>query len=96
MLLGKVTGTVVASAKDERLRDFKLLGVENIAPDGKPAAGYAVAIDAGGAGTGEVILYVTGSSARQTAATDKRPTDATIIAIVDTVDVGGKPTFWTT
>ncbi len=93
MLLGKVTGTVVASAKDERLKDFKLLVVENITPDGKQAPGYAVAIDAVGAGTGEVVLYVTGSSARQTTATDKRPTDATIVAIVDTVEVAGKTTF---
>jgi microcompartment protein CcmK/EutM len=93
MLLGRVTGTVVASAKDEKLKDFKLLVVENIAPDGKPAPGYVIAVDAVGAGTGEVVLYVTGSSARQTVATDKRPTDATIIAIVDTVDVGNKTTF---
>ena len=66
--------------------------MENIGPDAKPS-GYVVAVDAVGAGTGEVVLYVTGSSARQTAVTDKRPTDATIIAIVDVVDVGGKVTF---
>jgi microcompartment protein CcmK/EutM len=88
-----VTGTVVASAKEARLKDFKLLVVENIGPDAKPCGGYVVAVDAVGAGTGEVVLYVTGSSARQTATTDKRPTDATIIAIVDTVEVGGKVTF---
>lgn len=93
MLLGMVTGTVVASAKAEKLRDMKLLVVENIGPDAKPSGGYVVAVDAVGAGTGEVVLYVTGSSARQTAVTDKRPTDATIIAIVDVIDVGGKVTF---
>jgi microcompartment protein CcmK/EutM len=93
MLLGKVTGTVVASAKSEKLESFKLLVVENISPDGKPASGYCVAVDAVGAGVGEVVLYVTGSSARQTTVTDKRPTDATIIAIVDMVDIGGKVTF---
>ena len=93
MLLGKVTGTVVASAKDEKLRDFKLLVVENLAPDGKKGSGYAVAVDTVGAGFGEVVLYVTGSSARQTARTDKRPTDATIIGIVDTVEVNGTVTY---
>jgi len=93
MLLGRVTGTVVASAKDERLENFKLLVVENISPDGNPTSGYAVAVDAVGAGPGEVVLYVTGSSARQTTVTDKRPTDATIIAIVDAVDIGGKTVF---
>jgi microcompartment protein CcmK/EutM len=93
VLLGKVTGTVVASAKDEGLRDFKLLVVENISPDGKKSSGYAVAVDAVGAGVGEVVLYATGSSARQTVMTDKRPTDATIMAIVDTVEVNGAVTF---
>jgi len=93
VLLGKVTGTVVASAKDERLRDFKLLIVENVSPDGKAASGYTVAVDAVGAGTGEIVLYATGSSARQTTVTDKRPTDATIVAIVDTVEVAGKVTY---
>ena len=93
MLLGKVTGTVVASAKDERLKDLTLLVVENLSPDGKKGSGYVVAVDAVGAGFGEVVLYATGSSARQTVLTDKRPTDATIIAIVDTVEVGGSVTY---
>ena len=93
MLLGKVTGTVVASAKDEKLLNFKFLVVENLSPDGKPGSGYIVAVDAVGAGPGEVVLYSTGSSARQTVMTDKRPADAAIIAIVDTVEVAGKVTY---
>ena len=43
-----------------------------------------------GAGTGEYILYATGSSARQTRMTDKRPCDAVIMAIVDNWEVGGE------
>ncbi|MCD6405701.1 MAG: EutN/CcmL family microcompartment protein [Planctomycetes bacterium] len=93
MLLGKVTGTVVASAKDERLKHFKMLVVETLKPNGKPASGYVVAVDAVGAGAGEVVLYVTGSSARQTVLTDKRPTDAAIVAIVDTVEVNDRVTY---
>ena len=93
MLLGKVTGTVVASAKDERLENFKFLLVENLTPEGKAGSGYVVAVDAVGAGKGEVVLYARGSSARQTVMTDKRPTDAAIIAIVDTVEVEGRVTY---
>jgi len=93
VLLGKVTGTVVASAKDERLENFKFLLVENLTPEGKAASGYVVAVDAVGAGKGEVVLYAGGSSARQTVMTDKRPTDAAIIAIVDTVEVEGRVTY---
>lgn len=93
MLLGMVTGTVVASAKDEGLNNFKLLLVENLTPEGKPCSGYVVAVDTVGAGKGEVVLYATGSSARQTVMTDKRPADAAIIAIVDTVEVEGRVTY---
>lgn len=89
MLLAKVIGTVVASAKTERVDGLKMLILQPLDLDGKPKGNYVVAFDAVGAGDGEVVLYVTGSSARQTPATDNRPADATIFAIVDTWDVGG-------
>jgi microcompartment protein CcmK/EutM len=49
-----------------------------------------VAVDAMGAGVGEVVLYASGSSARMTRLTDNRPVDATIMAIVDLVEVDGQ------
>ena len=49
--------------------------------------------DAVGAGPGEVVLYASGSSARLTEVTDKRPCDAVIVAIVDTLEVGGAVTY---
>jgi microcompartment protein CcmK/EutM len=49
-----------------------------------------VAADAIGAGIGEVVLYASGSSARQTQVTRDRPVDATIMAIVDEIEVSGK------
>jgi microcompartment protein CcmK/EutM len=51
--------------------------------------GYRVAADAVGAGLGEVVLYATGSAARQTKLTDRRPCDGVIMAIVDTLEVDG-------
>jgi microcompartment protein CcmK/EutM len=89
MLLALVIGTVVASAKTERADGLKMMLLQPLDLEGKPKGQYVVAFDAIGAGIGEVVLYVTGSSARQTPATDNRPADATIFAIVDTWDVGG-------
>jgi ethanolamine utilization protein EutN/carbon dioxide concentrating mechanism protein CcmL len=57
--------------------------------DNKDTDGYVVASDAVGAGLGEVVLYATGSSARQTKVTHQRPNDAVIMAIVDTWEVDG-------
>src|SRR5262249_33248431 len=89
MKLGKVVGSVVATRKDPSLEGAKLLVVENLTLDLKPEGGYAVAVDAVGAGAGEVVLYAGGSSAGQTPATKDRPVDAVIMAIVDSFDANG-------
>jgi microcompartment protein CcmK/EutM len=93
MVLGKVIGTLVASRKEPTLDGLKLLVVRACDVHGNPNGGIAVAVDAVGAGIGEVVLYVSGSSARQTTVTQNRPVDATIMAIVDQVTVGDERTF---
>jgi microcompartment protein CcmK/EutM len=89
MLLGKVVGTLVASRKEASLDGLKFLVLKQLDIEGKESGGYRVAADAVGAGIGEVVLFATGSSARQTRMTDKRPCDAVIMAIVDTLEVDG-------
>ena len=86
MLLGKVVGTVVATRKEDSIIGLKLLLVRAVNENGEPTGATVVAADAVGAGVGETILYASGSSARQTMVTDKRPVDAVIMAIVDTVE----------
>jgi microcompartment protein CcmK/EutM len=93
MLLGKVVGTVVSTRKEPTLDGSKFLLVRGLDLDGKPTSTLAVAVDAVGAGVGEVVLYASGSSARQTEMTKDRPVDAVIMAIVDQVEVGGKLTY---
>ena len=89
MVLGKVIGTLVATRKEPTLEGLKLLVVRACDVDGNPTGATAVAVDAVGAGLGEIVLYVAGSSARQTQVTQNRPVDATIMAIVDQIAVGG-------
>ena len=90
MKLGRIVGSVVSTRKDPSLESLKLLIVENLTTTLEKEGGYVVAIDSVGSGTGEVVLYATGSSARQTAVTKDRPVDAVIMAIVDSFDVEGK------
>ncbi|HEX7091422.1 MAG TPA: EutN/CcmL family microcompartment protein [Longimicrobiales bacterium] len=90
MKMGRVIGSVVSTRKDPKLAGLKLLIVENLTLDLEPEGGYIVAVDAVGAGAREVVLYATGSSARQTEQTRDRPVDAVIMAIVDQYDVGGR------
>ncbi len=89
MQLALVVGSVVATRKEESLSGLKLLLVRPVDEEGKPGSTLLVAADAVGAGPGEVVLVASGSSARQTRATDKRPVDAVVMAIVDSWDVGG-------
>jgi microcompartment protein CcmK/EutM len=93
MRLGQVIGTVVATQKDEGLVGSKLLVVQEMLPDGTLTDTYAVAIDTVGAGKGEVVLCVSGSSARLTQRTRNTPVDTAIIAIIDSVEVHGRVTF---
>ena len=93
MLLGTVVGTVVSTRKEPTLSGSKLLLVRGLDLEGKPTATVVVAVDAVGAGPGEVVLYASGSSARQTEMTKDRPVDATIMAIVDQLEVNGKLTY---
>jgi len=90
MLLGKVVGTVVATRKVESLQGLKLLSVKQLDIYGREKEGYVVAVDTVDAAVGEVVLYATGSAARQTDRTHNRPADAVIMAIVDTWEVEGQ------
>ena len=90
MLLGRVVGTLVATRKDEKLEGFKLLVVKQLNTDNEETGGYVIAADAVQAGVGDTVLYATGSSARQTVLTDKKPCDAVLMAVVDTWEVGGE------
>lgn len=89
MILAKVVGTVVASQKEPSMEGLKFLVLQQVGLDGQEAGGFVVAADAVDAGVGEMVLYASGSSARQTVRTDKRPCDAVVMAIVDNWEVDG-------
>lgn len=94
MYAAKIIGNAVCTVKEQKLTGLKLLVVQPISlltleNEGKPV----VAIDAVGAGEDEVVLVVGGSSARQTDITTNLPVDATIMAVVDYIDVEGKKVF---
>ena len=89
MQLAKVVGTVVASQKETSLEGLKLLLVRTVDEAGRESGAFLVAADAVGAGPEEIVLIASGSSARQTLATDKRPVDAVVMAIVDSWSVEG-------
>ena len=93
MQLGEVVGTLVSTRKDPKLVGLKFLVVKNLDAEMRALGGYSVAVDTVGAGVGDVVLHVGGSSARMTEVTNDRPCDACIMAIVDAVESDGQYTY---
>lgn len=99
MFLARITGSLVSTQKVASMVGQKLLIVEPLRVDEKdakslkPTGRTFVVVDTVGAGEGEVVLCVQGSSARYTPETKTLPVDAAIIGIVDQVQFGAKTIF---
>jgi len=99
MFLARVIGTVVSTKKDEAMRSRKLLLLRPLLVDeAKPArlregTNTIVAVDALGAGSGDMVLFCQGSSARQTAGMKSLPIDAAVVGLVDAVEVLGRRVY---
>ena len=93
MLIAKVIGTTVSTIKDEKITGRKLLILRQTDEKGNPIGKPYVAVDTVNAGVGDLVLTAHGSSARQTTLTDKRPVDAVIMAMIDSLEVDGEVTF---
>jgi ethanolamine utilization protein EutN len=88
MIICEVIGNVWATRKEDSLNGLKLMVVKrvDIANTGSDNNEIFVAVDFIGAGIGERVLVVTGSSARKSLGRDDIPVDATIVGIIDEVE----------
>lgn len=88
MIIGKIVGNVWATRKEEALNGLKLLIVKPMDYYYEKDGTTFVAVDSVGAGVGEVVLVVKGSSARKVVSSHgEPPIDATIVGIVDEIEV---------
>lgn len=87
MHIGRIIGTVVATRKDEKLVGSKLMITQPLTFEMKPKGEPVIAIDTVGAGIGEVVIYTTGTAGRIAARKLDAPIDASIIGIVDNIDL---------
>jgi len=93
MRIAKVVGMAVATVKDRRLEGGKLLLVAAADPAGEAQERPFVALDMVGAGEGELVVIVEGSSARMAAGDASRPVDAVIVGILDSLRHDGQMTY---
>ena len=83
MQLARVIGNVVATVKNETLEGRKILIVQNLDENLKPKGKPLIALDAIGAGVGELVFWCRGKEASFPFKRDSTPTDCTIVGIVD-------------
>lgn len=94
MFIARITGSLVSTQKVDEMVGQKLLVVEPLRvneqdlSDLQPTGRTFVVVDTVGAGEGETVLCVQGSSARFMPTTKTLPVDAAIVGIVDTVNIG--------
>lgn len=94
MQIARVKGTVVSTTKSDKMLGLKLMVVRPIDLDTFEEKGAPlISVDAVGAGVGEIVMIVGGSSSRQTDQTDAKPVDNSIVAIIDSIDMEGTRIF---
>ena len=86
MLICEVIGHVWATKKDPAKAGMKLMIVRNLTPEGAHTDQTYVAADVVGAGIGEKVLVVTGSTARRALGKEEPPIDSAIVGIIDSVE----------
>ena len=87
MHIARVIGDIVTTRKDDNLSSVPLLVLQPLAADGSPAGRTLVAVDAVGAGVGEIVFFVRGKEASFPFHPTPVPADAGIVGIVDHYDV---------
>ena len=94
MEIARVTGTIVATRKDDKLAGQKILLVEITDVSGNGKGGTPIAaLDSVDAGIGDLVLVVRGSSARQAKNMSTTPVDAMIIGVIDNIQFSGSTTY---
>lgn len=86
MLIGKVTGNIWATRKQDGLSGFKLMIVELITPSEQEIGQSLVAVDTVGAGIGDIVLIARGGAARRAIRPSEGPVDEAIVGIVDNME----------
>ncbi len=89
MFFAKVIGTVWATRKDEQLNNMKVQFIQPLSADRVPVGDPIAAVDTVGAGPGETVLYITAREATIPLSVEMAPVDASIVGIVERIDVEG-------
>jgi ethanolamine utilization protein EutN len=89
MILARVIGNVVATQKNDRYANARVMLCQQITPEGAEMSATLLALDAVDAGVGDVVLIVQEGWSASSAATGKpnAAIDSAIVGVVDRIDL---------
>lgn len=87
MIICRVIGHVWATKKEENLEGMKLMVVRE---EQSAKKNVHVAVDVVGAGIGEQVIVVSGSTARKAFGNENIPADMAIVGIIDNLEIDRK------
>jgi ethanolamine utilization protein EutN len=89
MLLAKVIGNIVATQKNQRYEQARIMLCREISPTGEESSNTLLALDSVDSGEGDVVLVVREGWSASTASTGKpgAAIDSAIVGVVDYVDL---------
>jgi microcompartment protein CcmK/EutM len=93
MVFGKVSGSIVSTARSDEIPGAKFLLIELCNHAGKGKGDFLVALDFLGADPEELVIISQGSSCRQTEITYQKAIDALTVGIIDLVESDGTVTY---
>jgi microcompartment protein CcmK/EutM len=93
MQFARIIGNVVSTRKEGKVQGLKILLARYLDEDLHETAKTAACIDTVGAGTGDIVMLCSSSSARMTYLTKGVCTDNTVVGIVDTISNGHKTIY---
>jgi ethanolamine utilization protein EutN len=89
VFFARVIGTLWATRKDENMKGFKLQVIQPLNAKREQAGAPIIAVDTVGAGQGETVFYITSREAVIPLPVEMAPVDASIVGIVDRIDLAG-------
>jgi ethanolamine utilization protein EutN len=89
MLLARVVGNVVATQKNRRYENARVMLCQQITPEGVDTEYSTIALDSVDAGVGDIVLIVQEGWGASTAATGEvgAAIDSAIVGVVDHIDL---------
>ena len=89
MILARVMGNVVATQKNRRYENARVMLCQQITPEGEEMSNTVLALDAVDSGVGDIVLIVQEGWSASTTATGEAGAaiDSAIIGVVDRIDL---------